>query len=83
MVATVSLDGIRVHLQGAGPRWHLWLEGVPTRSPDGVLPFFKAVGAVAPASNGVLEVATRDPERERWIMLHGSVTAYKQVSAPV
>ena len=50
-------------------RWHVWIAAAPGASTLGMLPFFKALGSVAPQACGVLDL----PGPRRWVMTRGCV----------
>jgi hypothetical protein len=62
-----------VVLRDVEGRWHLWLESGAAPDARGLLPLFKAVGALAPSSFGVLDLVGPDGHIHRWVMTHGSV----------
>jgi hypothetical protein len=61
--------GWTARLGEADGRWHVWIAAEPDATTVGMLPFFKALGSVAPRACGVLD----QPGGTRWVMAHGSV----------
>ena len=81
LVAAQRASGVAVGLTEAGGRWHVWAEGTTRDGPPPLLPLFKAIGAVAAGSVGVLEVERVDTggtRADRWVLMRGSVTAAEQ-----
>lgn len=54
-------------------RWHVWIDDMPPGRATGLLPFFKALGSVAPRSCGVLDLVDGTGAPRRWVMREGSV----------
>lgn len=58
----------------ADGRWHVWIVAGSAASTDGMLPFFKALGSVAPQACGVLDL----PGPRRWVMTRGCVDTARE-----
>jgi hypothetical protein len=87
LVAAEQAWGAELRLTRSGGRWHVWLEGprpgtyAAGLAQPGVVPIFKALGSLAPASYGALEVVSATGLVTRWTMTRGSVALAEVVPA--
>ncbi len=73
LVGRMRCGDAAVELARRDGRWHVWIEAGPRTGGGGLLPFFKAVGSLAPDSCGVLDLVGLDEHPVRWVMTRGSV----------